>query len=195
MNQTLKTSRALTIAAFAALSLGAWAHGDEEKQKPEAGHHMEQGMPMGHGDHGAAGHAGAAHGHEASGGHGHASMMGEPGDPAKVSRTVMVDMADNMRFTPANIDVKVGETIRFFVKNSGQTTHEMVLGNLADLKAHAEMMRSMPNMAHNEPNMTKLNPGQRGGMVWHFTQPGVVDFACTVPGHLEAGMKGTITVK
>lgn len=187
MNKTLKTSRALTIAALTALSLGAWAGGDHGKH-----HDMAQGMKM---NHGAAGHADAAHGHEASGGHGHASMMGEPGDPAKVSRTVMVDMADNMRFTPANIEVKVGETIRFFVKNSGQTTHEMVLGNLADLKAHAEMMRNMPNMAHNEPNMTKLNPGQRGGMVWHFTQPGVVDFACTVPGHLEAGMKGTITVK
>lgn len=189
MNKTLKTSRTLAFATLTALSLGAsWAGGDHGKH--EDSHEMSQGMSMGHG---ALGHKEAGHHQETAGGH--ASMMGEAGDPAKVSRTVLVDMNDTMRFTPPNIEVKAGETIRFFVKNSGQTTHEMVLGHLADLKAHAEMMRNMPNMAHNEPNMTKLNPGQRGGMVWHFTQPGVVDFACTVPGHLEAGMKGTVTVK
>ena len=31
-------------------------------------------------------------------------------------------------------------------------------------------------------------------MVWQFTQAGTVDFACTVPGHLEAGMVGKVNV-
>jgi uncharacterized cupredoxin-like copper-binding protein len=41
----------------------------------------------------------------------------------------------------------------------------MVLGDLKSLKEHAEMMRSMPNMQHGEPNMINLKPGQRGGIV------------------------------
>jgi uncharacterized cupredoxin-like copper-binding protein len=47
-------------------------------------------------------------------------MIGKPGNPAKVDRTVEVSMDDNMRFTPASIGVKAGETIRFFVKNTGK---------------------------------------------------------------------------
>ncbi|MBB3121741.1 cupredoxin domain-containing protein [Pseudoduganella violacea] len=120
---------------------------------------------------------------------------GKPGNPAKVDRVIEVGMDDSMRFAPAQIEVKAGETIRFLLKNAGKMEHEMVLGQMAELKAHAEMMRRMPEMQHAEPNMVKLKPGQRGGIVWQFTQAGEVDFACTIPGHLEGGMVGKVSVK
>lgn len=140
------------------------------------------------------------HGHAMPASHGnmtaeeHATMSGQPGDPKKVTRTVEVVLGDDMRFTPAAIDVKAGETIRFFVRNNGQVDHEMVLGQLDELKAHAKEMQANPGMVHKEPNQVFLKPGQRGGMVWQFTQAGTVDFACTVPGHLEAGMVGQVKV-
>ena len=142
-------------------------------------------------------HAG---GHDMPASHGnmtmeeHAAMSGQPGDPKKVTRTVEVVLSDDMRFTPSAIDVKADETIRFFVRNSGKVDHEMVLGQLDDLKAHAKEMQANPGMVHKEPNQVYLKPGQRGGMVWQFTQAGTVDFACTVPGHLEAGMVGKVNV-
>ena len=44
--------------------------------------------------------------HAGGDGHGSAdSAIGEPGKAAKVSRTINVEMADTMRFTPANIAV------------------------------------------------------------------------------------------
>lgn len=125
----------------------------------------------------------------------HGASYGKAGDPAKVSRTVGVSMDDTMRFTPDRISVKAGETIRFFVKNSGKLSHEMVLGTMSEFKEHAEMMRSMPGMKHVEPNMITLAPGQRGGIVWQFDKAGEVDFACLVPGHMEAGMVGTVRVE
>src|SRR5881392_443727 len=70
---------------------------------------------------------------------GHDDAFGKPGDPAKVSRTVEVDMADTMRFTPAYVTVKKGETVRFVVKNSGKVKHEMVLGTAKELREHAEL--------------------------------------------------------
>lgn len=124
-----------------------------------------------------------------------ASAAGKAGDPAKVSHTVAVSMDDSMRFTPSQIPVKAGETIRFFVKNGGKLAHEMVIGELAELKAHAEMMRKMPGMQHAEPNMIALAAGQRGGIVWQFEKAGSVDFACLVPGHMEAGMVGQVQVE
>lgn len=122
------------------------------------------------------------------------SPIGQPGDPAKVTRTIEVKMDDTMRFTPSAIQVKTGETIRFFIKNTGKIPHEMVIGSLADMRAHAAEMKKMPGMKHTEPNMITLGPGKIGGLVWQFTQAGTVDFACLVPGHMEAGMVGKVKV-
>jgi len=125
----------------------------------------------------------------------HTSMAGKPGVPSKVSRTIEVTMDDSMRYTPDKISVKAGETIRFFVKNAGKIQHEMVIGSMDELKEHAEMMRKMPGMQHAEPNMITLKPSQRGGIVWQFDKTGTVDFACLVPGHMEAGMVGKVMVE
>jgi uncharacterized cupredoxin-like copper-binding protein len=125
----------------------------------------------------------------------HASPIGIPGDAAKVTRTIKVDMSDTMRFTPNKVAVKRGETIKFVVKNSGKLKHEMVLGSAADLKEHAEMMRKMPGMAHADANMVTVEPGNTGDLIWKFTKAGAFDFACLQPGHFEAGMKGKVAVK
>src|SRR3546814_705675 len=143
------------------------------------------------------GHAMPAHGmpgHDMSTMSNASSPIGQPGDPAKVTRTIEVTMDDSMRFTPSEIQVKAGETVRFFIKNKGNIPHEMVIGSIADLKTHAAEMRKMPGMKHAEPNMITLAPGKMGGLVWRFDQAGIVDFACLVPGHMEAGMVGKVKV-
>lgn len=122
------------------------------------------------------------------------STIGRPGDSAQVTRTVEIKMDDSMRFTPAEIPVKAGETIRFVVKNTGRLMHEMVIGTMADLKEHAMEMRKMSGVKHAEPNMITLAAGKIGGLVWTFDQTGTVDFACLIPGHMEAGMVGKVTV-
>src|SRR5262245_56863977 len=72
--------------------------------------------------------------------------FGREGDPKKVSRTIKVDMSDAMRFAPAELRIKRGETIRFAVSNSGKTMHELVLGTMQELKEHAELMKKYPGM-------------------------------------------------
>ena len=54
--------------------------------------------------------------------------FGREGDPTKATRTIRVEMADTMRFTPADITVKRGETVKLVATNKGQVLHEMVLG-------------------------------------------------------------------
>ena len=122
------------------------------------------------------------------------SAIGAPGKSAQVTLTFNVDMTDNMRYTPAEIAVKQGETIRIVVKNSGQLKHELALGTPQDLKKHYDMMLKMPGMEHADANMVSVAPGKTGEVIWHFTQSGKVDFACMQPGHYEAGMKGLVKV-
>lgn len=70
----------------------------------------------------------------------------------------------------------------------------MVIGSMEQLKAHAAEMRNTPGMQHAEPNMITLEPGKSGDLVWKFDEVGTVDFACLIPGHLEAGMVGKVKV-
>jgi len=169
-------ARMLMLAALALAPMAAYAHDD-----------AHQGMMPG-----------MTHG-KAEGGHsadrGHAQGVGKPGDPKKVARTIQVLMSDDMKFTPATVSVKRGETIKFAVRNAGRIKHEMVIGSMADLKQHAELMRKFPGMEHDEPNQVTLAPGKSGELVWQFSQAGTVDFACLEPGHFEAGMLGKVSVR
>lgn len=129
-----------------------------------------------------------------AGGHGGVEEIGKPGLAASVTRTVNVDMTDDMRFHTSKVAVKQGETIRFVAKNSGKVKHEMVLGTAKELKEHYEVMKKNPEMEHADDNMVTVAPGQSGEIIWHFTQAGKVDFACLQPGHFDAGMKGYVDV-
>lgn len=123
---------------------------------------------------------------------GHASALGKP---ARVDRTIEIATGDDMRFSPNEVRIKRGQTIRFRVVNGGQMKHEMVLGTLAELKEHAALMRKFPEMEHDDPNAVTVEPGKTGELVWRFTKTGDFVFACLVPGHFEAGMRGKIFVR
>ena len=120
--------------------------------------------------------------------------IGKPGVASKVTRTVTIDMRDDMKFHTSIIDAKQGETIRFIAKNSGKVKHEMVLGTAKDLKDHYEVMKKNPEMEHAAANMVTVAPGKSGQIIWQFTKAGKVDFACLQPGHYDAGMKGLVNV-
>ncbi|VTU40456.1 plastocyanin [Variovorax sp. PBS-H4] len=129
-----------------------------------------------------------------AGGHGHDDAIGKPGVASKATRTVDVEMTDGMRFNPASIDVRQGETVRFVVINAGRLKHELVMGTEKELKEHYEVMKKNPEMEHADPNMVTLASGKSGEIVWQFTKAGKVDFACLQPGHYDAGMKGAVNV-
>lgn len=121
--------------------------------------------------------------------------FGKTGDREAVTRTVSMSMSDEMLFEPNAISVKVGETVRFIVTNSGEVLHEMVIGRAEDLKKHAELMEEFPEMEHEEPFMAHVEPGADGEIVWTFSKAGSFEFGCLIPGHFDAGMKGTIVVE
>ena len=119
---------------------------------------------------------------------------GIAGDAKAVRRTIEVGMSDTMRFTPERIEVKLGETVQFVVRNSGKLMHEFVIGTKAELDEHAELMRRFPTMEHDEPYMSHVAPGKTGRIVWTFNRAGTFDFACLIAGHYQAGMVGKIKV-
>jgi len=122
------------------------------------------------------------------------TAWGIAGDAKAAKRSIEVGMSDDMRFTPARIDVRLGETVRFRIRNKGKLMHELVIGTKAELDKHAELMIKFPTMEHDEPYMAHVAPGKTGEIVWTFNRPGSFDFACLIAGHYQAGMVGKITV-
>ncbi len=120
---------------------------------------------------------------------------GIAGGVKEVTRTINVSMSDDMKFKPEKIDIKLGETIKFVIKNNGKLMHEMGIGTKPVLDKHAEMMVKHPNMEHDEPYMAHVSPGKSAEIIWKFNRPGKFDFACLIAGHYQAGMVGKIEVK
>ncbi len=120
---------------------------------------------------------------------------GIAGDPKRVTRTIKMDMSDEMRYHPSSVTVKQGDVVRFELRNGGQTLHEMVIGTMEELQAHAALMKRFPDMEHDEPYMAHVRPGKSETIVWKFNRRGEFNFACLIAGHFEAGMIGKVVVK
>ena len=138
------------------------------------------------------------------------NMIGEKGDPSKVSRIINVKMYDNY-YEPSEFKIKKNETIKFIVYNYGELVHEF---NIATKKMHLkhqpEMMRMVENeillvdridrkkmkemskkdhsMSHSHSNSVLLEPKQSGELIWKFSTDANLEAACNVPGHYDVGM-------
>jgi len=150
--------------------------------------------------HGDAAVPGGTAGHGATASHGAPpakraqTPWGVSGDSKAVTRTIEISTRDEMRFAPSAFRVAQGETVRLLVRNDGKLMHELVIGTKKALDAHAAAMAKSSAMAHDEPYMTHVAPGEAGEIVWTFNRPGRFDFACLVAGHYESGMRGQIDV-
>ena len=139
---------------------------------------------------------------------------GHPGEAQSVNRVIDIK-AEDITYEPNAITVKMGEIVKFVVTNTGKLPHEFVLGDKAEQAKHEKEMQAMQNMSmqgmdmknmgsmsmqgmnamDNDPNGIMLKPGETRVLIWTFTRPGTIEYACYVPGHYAAGMVGTITIK
>jgi uncharacterized cupredoxin-like copper-binding protein len=119
---------------------------------------------------------------------------GIAGERRQARRTIEVGMGDDMRFMPARIEVREGETVRLVIRNRGKLLHEFVIGTPSELEEHAALMAKFPDMQHDEPYMAHVAPGRSGEIVWTFNRAGDFRFACLIAGHYQAGMVGEVVV-
>ena len=138
------------------------------------------------------------------------SMIGEKGNPTKVSKVIEVRMYDNY-YEPSKFEIKKNQTIKFIVYNYGELVHEFNIATKAmHLKHQPEMMKMVENeillvdridkkkmkelskkdhsMSHSHSNSLLLEPNQSAELIWKFSTDTNLEAACNVPGHYEAGM-------
>tara|TARA_Y100001970_G_scaffold136826_1_gene168324 strand:- start:105 stop:545 length:441 start_codon:yes stop_codon:yes gene_type:complete len=137
-------------------------------------------------------------------------MIGEKGKPNETTRIITIKMYDNY-YDPAEINVKKDETIKFIVINAGELVHEfniatkemhikhqpemmmlfeneILLSDKIDKEKMRQMAKKNPSMRHSHSNSVLLSPGEKGELVWKFSNKVKIEAACNVPGHYEVGM-------
>ena len=142
-------------------------------------------------------------------------MIGEKGKPSEVTRTITIKMHDNY-YEPAEINVKKDETIKFIVLNVGELVHEfniatkemhikhqpemmmlveneILLSDKVDKEKMKQMAKKNQSMGHDHSNSVLLSPGEKGELVWKFSNKAKIEAACNVPGHYEVGMIAKIS--
>lgn len=161
---------------------------------------------------------GHSHGHSQSHSQG-AADIGQPAKAGQTARTVEITVGD-LYFEPTSVQVKAGETVRFVVRNTGGLLHEFGLatasmhamrrdamammvdhGMVTDTAVNHQMKTmdhsKMQGMAHGDmsvevPHAVLVEPGKSAELVWTFPKDTALEFACSMPGHYEAGMAGRV---
>jgi len=118
--------------------------------------------------------------------------------PEGTDRVVELSMAE-MHFIPDTVEVRAGELVAFVVTNPNDIAHELFIGDEADQMAHhgAHAAASSPDQARVQHfgYGIYLAPHGTGVVSYQFDTPGDIMLGCHLPGHWEAGMRATVTVK
>ena len=98
--------------------------------------------------------------------------------PASSPQAVEVRSTDALRFEPATITVKKGTPVRVTLTNNTALEHDWVVDNVDGKKIQAH-----------------AGPKASATVEFTPTAAGTQEFYCSIPGHREAGMKGTLIVQ
>lgn len=106
-----------------------------------------------------------------------------------------------MFFSIDNITVNAGQQLAVEFINTSRLPHNIVIVD-GDMAVATEVNRDAINQVDYLPNhpaaivsIPMVMPNQTGSITWEASQPGTYLFICTYPGHFDAGMYATITVK
>lgn len=100
-------------------------------------------------------------------------------------------------YSPNRVEVPVGQPVALSLVNHGVLEHDIeVVGLSAEDIASDGVADDMTGDAHHSKAVVAVHANVGKTMTVTFTPmtPGAYEFYCTVPGHREAGMVGTLTV-
>lgn len=105
--------------------------------------------------------------------------------------------ADEFKFIPSEIHIKPGNT-KFVMFNSGIGEHELVAyeASKKEIVDKAELAEDEATIEKNILfEIEEVHPGESGDSGIINLKAGSYVIGCHVPGHYEAGMKGTIAIE
>lgn len=109
-------------------------------------------------------------------------------------QTVSLDMAD-LKYSTGSVTAKAGEVIEIALANKGSIDHDVSFKELPGDAALRVDGKEKDVDAGKTAIHAHMKSGSTGALRLKVSTPGTYEFYCSVAGHKEAGMKGTLTVQ
>lgn len=123
-----------------------------------------------------------------------AACTGQGNPPAETQITLEVT---DFLFTPDNLEVTAGQPVKLTLHNASVLEHDFSIVEIPLVGTAEEtggMEHDMGDTAAEPELHVAVGGGQSASLEFTPTKPGTYDFWCTVSGHKEAGMTGTLVV-
>ena len=126
------------------------------------------------------------------------AACGQSQPAATVPQTLSV-AAKEFAFAPAVLTVKAGQPVTISLQNTGAVEHdwsvrEIEISGEAKSSGDAPSGHMMGGMGDEPKLHVAAGIGGKGTLTFTPSKPGTYEYYCTVAGHKEAGMVGTLTV-
>lgn len=120
----------------------------------------------------------------------------QPAAPAASSglEEVVVTVGSQLTFNPATIELTAGQPVRLVLKNEGALEHDLTIDQIGiETDEPAESSHGTGGV-HADLHVHAV-PGKTAERTFTPETSGTYTFYCTIPGHKEGGMVGSLTVK
>lgn len=108
---------------------------------------------------------------------------------------IVVELADDT-YSPSEIRLKRGKPYLIRLKNIGGSSHDMAGGSFfgKDVIALRAVASRVGRVTAGDVSSIYIRPKQETELWIVPIRTGSFSFICSVPGHLENGMEGTVTI-
>ena len=124
-------------------------------------------------------------------------LVGCASTPPHATTEIAVEAAD-FTYTPATITVPAGEPVTLTLKNTGKVEHDFIIDkiNVTDVEASDTGPATHHQIGHEAAYDLHFfaKAGETETLQFTASEPGTYEIFCSVEGHKEAGMIGTLVV-
>lgn len=120
------------------------------------------------------------------------------GSPSTGANEITLEVS-NLQYQPATIEVAAGQWVRMTMRNNDSVEHDF---SILEIPMATMGATAAPMVGHDmggldvQPQLHMVAAmGATNTVEFTPTKPGAYEFFCAVPGHKDAGMKGTLVVK
>ena len=98
---------------------------------------------------------------------------------------------EHSAFEMSTLRVRAGTEVVFVLRNDDPIRHELIVG---PEEVHDRHENGTEASHPPRPGEVSVEPLDTATTTYEFTEPGFVEFACHLPGHLAYGMAGVVEV-
>ena len=115
-------------------------------------------------------------------------------DPGEATTALEVVGTDALTFEPDSYTVPAGEQVTLELTSEGAVEHDFVVEDAADRGSSDPHGQATGQIGDADLFVAHADPGETVTATFSVDEAGTFEVYCSVTGHREAGMVGTLTV-